>query len=377
VTVIGQYTAAYNGIQVLMPLKDLPIIQGLPGVKSVHRAPIHTPALAVSVDRIGASQVWDDFGNDGEGVVIAIVDTGIDYTHVALGGTGDPTHYSSNDPNFIDFTFSTKKVIGGFDFAGTDYDASGEVGSVIPQPDLDPLDENGHGTHVASTAAGLPTETVSSGVAPAAKLIAYKVFGRDGSTSLVQKALDAATWSFMMHGYPHVINMSLRSNFGSDDPNDPSVMATNNTAAAGMIVVASAGNAGDISYITGSPASATKAISVAASTTGYVTNPTINIDGADDPNLIDIIYTPSAFDGTDGHYLETTTAPLAYVGNLAGAANNQLCTIGGIAAGALAGKIALIQRGTCVFTIKTNNAAALGAIGAIIYNNARDYHHDW
>jgi 2',3'-cyclic-nucleotide 2'-phosphodiesterase (5'-nucleotidase family)/subtilisin family serine protease len=370
VRVVGQYTAAYNGIQVLMPLKDIAEINGLAGVKGVHRAPIHTPALGVSVDLIGASEVWEDFGYDGEGVVIAIVDTGIDYTHAALGGTGDPTHYSSNDPNFIDFTFPTEKVIGGFDFAGTDYDASGEVGSVVPSPDPDPLDENGHGTHVASTAAGLAIEGVSSGVAPAAKLIAYKVFGRDGSTSLVQNALDAATWSYMMHGYPHVINMSLGSNFGTDDPNDPSVMATNNAAAAGMIVVASAGNAGNYNYITGSPATATKAISVAASTTGFVTGPTISVEGTDDPNLIDIVYTPSAFDGTGGHFLETTTAPLAYVGNLTGATDNQLCTTAGIDAGALTGKIALIQRGTCAFTDKTNNAAALGAVGAIIYNNS-------
>jgi 2',3'-cyclic-nucleotide 2'-phosphodiesterase (5'-nucleotidase family)/subtilisin family serine protease len=370
VIVISQYTTVYNGIQVLMPLSKLPEIQRLPEVKAVHRAPIHEIDLSASVPLIGAQAVVDELGYDGEGIVIAIIDTGIDYTHAAFGGSGDPADYADNDPDIIEpGTFPTEKVIGGYDFAGSDYDASGRTGSPIPQPDPDPLDEYSHGTHVASIAAGFETESVHAGVAPAAKLMALKVFGRSGSTTLVIDALEAATWSYLLSGYPQVINMSLGANFGTNDPANPSVLGTQNAAAAGIIVVASAGNAGNTHYITGSPATADKAISVAASTTGYVTGPTINIEGTLDPNLMDIIYTPASFDDNTGHYEETTSAPLFYVLNLDGAVNNQLCTTAGIAEGALDDTIALIQRGGCTFSEKVNNAAALGAIGTIIYNN--------
>jgi 5'-nucleotidase/UDP-sugar diphosphatase len=277
VKVISRYNVVYNGFQARVPLSRLNEIRALPGVVAIHRAPIHEPALSSSVPLIGASRVLDELGYDGEGVVIAIIDTGIDYTHAVFGGSGDPDDFANNDPDIIEpGTFPTAKVIGGYDFAGTLYNAACTpqqeaqgICSTTPTPDRDPLDEYGHGTHVASIAAGMAAGSVSHGVAPAARLLALKVFGRSGSTSLVMDALEFATFSYLMYGYPQVINMSLGSNFGTNNPADPDVYATNNAAQAGIVVVASAGNAANSSYITGSPASADGAISVAASEDGY------------------------------------------------------------------------------------------------------------
>ncbi len=376
VEILSNYTVVYNGIQVLMPLSRLNEVRALPGVKAVHRAPVHEPALGGSVPLIGATDVWEDLGYDGDGITIAIIDTGIDYTHAVFGGPGTTMAYDLNDPTMIEpNTFPTDKVIGGWDFAGTLYhagcapeDEADGICTRIPNPDPDPLDEHGHGTHVASIAAGFGAGDVMTGTAPGATLMALKVFGQAGSTALTLNALEWATLQYIYTGKPEVINMSLGSNFGTGELTDPSVMGSHNAAGVGIVVVASAGNAGDNAYITGSPGSADRAISVAASTTGFATGPTINVVATPYITQTDIIYIPSNFDA-GGEFTEEVTAPLGYVGNLPGALNNELCTTAGIAPDALEGQVALIQRGTCAFTVKVNNAAALGAEAAIIFNN--------
>ena len=375
---ISRYTAVYNGIQVRVPASRIAELAALPGVKAVHRAPVHQPALGASVPLIGAPEVWNNLGYDGEGIVIAVIDTGIDYTHAALGGSGDPNDYAANDPDFVEAgTFPTAKVIDGWDFAGTLYDADCSpademlgICSATPSPDPDPLDEHGHGTHVASIAAGIQAGSVMTGTAPAAQLVALKVFGADGTTTLTIDALEWAVTNYIAEGWPHVINMSLGSIFGTDDPNDPSVWASNLAASVGIVVVASAGNEGNENYITGSPGTASKVLSVAATTTGYMTGPTVNVLGAAPITQTNIIYTPSAFDGNTGRFDSAIQATLRYAGSLPGAADNLLCTTTGITPGALTGEVALISRGTCPFSQKVNNAAALGAVAALIYNNA-------
>jgi len=369
--IISRYTKVYNGFLIRVPVNRLAEIRALPGVRAVHRAPVHHLDLAASVPLIGAPDVWTNLGYDGDGITIAIVDTGIDYTHTALGGSGDPSDYANNDPDIIEpGTFPTAKVVGGYDFAGTDYDA-GDPAHDIPVPDEDPLDENGHGTHVASTAAGIGvTGVISQGVAPAATLYALKVFGASGSTNLV---VDAIEWAMDpnddgdMSDHVDVINMSLGADYGPNDPSDPELIAVNNASALGVVVVVSAGNAGDTSYIVGTPAVADTAIAVAASTTGYATGPTVNISGTTHITQTNIVYQPSAFDNNTGHYTQPVTAPLAYVGNIT--TTDTLCSIGGIGADALTGTVALIQRGDCTFSTKVNNAAALGAVGTIIFNH--------
>ncbi|MGC9359671.1 MAG: S8 family serine peptidase [Anaerolineae bacterium] len=363
--VISNYTVVYNGIQARVPLSQLAAIREMPGVVAVRPAPVHEPALGASVPLMGADQVWEDLGVDGDGIVIAVIDTGIDYTHVALGGSGNPLQYELNDPDWVEpGTFPTAKVVGGYDFAGTLYD-----GSNTPSPDEDPLDEYGHGTHVASIAAGVAAGDVMTGTAPGAGLMALKVFGQQGSTTLTLDALEYATQHYLQWGWPQVINMSLGAPFGVADENDPSVYGANQAASVGIVVVASAGNEGDVEYITGSPAVADKAISVAATTTGYVTGPTVNIVSPDYVTQTNIVYQPPSFDDDTGHFQEGVTATLAYVGNLAGADDDQLCSVSGIAADALDGQIALISRGSCAFSDKVNNAASLGAVAALIFNN--------
>ena len=180
-TVISKYQKVYNGLLIRVPLNKLDQIKALPNVKAIHRAPLHHPDLTASVPLINADDVWADYGYEGNGITIAVIDTGIDYTHAALGGSGDPNDYDTNDPDVVEAgTFPTTKVIGGYDFAGTDYDA-GDSAHSIPVPDADPLDENGHGTHVASTAAGIGvTGKIGEGVAPAAKLYALKEIDPQG-----------------------------------------------------------------------------------------------------------------------------------------------------------------------------------------------------
>ena len=162
------------------------------------------PDNTAGVPYIGAPQAWQNTGKTGKGVKIAVIDTGVDYTHANFGGPGTPAAFTGNNGTIIEpGTFPTAKVIGGWDFVGDDYDSdSSDPAKTIPHPDPDPLDCNGHGSHVAGTAAGFGilsngeqykgaynastysnSFTIGPGVAPNAKILAYRVFGCTGSAT--------------------------------------------------------------------------------------------------------------------------------------------------------------------------------------------------
>ena len=354
---IGEsFTKALNGFMLNVPVNMINEIRAIPGVKTVSQAPEYKLNLSTSTEIIGATDVWDLAGFTGEGVTIAVIDTGIDYTHAMFGGSGDPADYAANDPAVVEEgSFPTAKVIGGYDFAGTNYTA-GEV----PVPDGDPLDENGHGTHVASTAAGIDAG-FGSGVAPDASLYALKVFGAEGSTNLTVHAIE---WAMDPLGLGNlsqpvdVINMSLGVDWGPADTTDPEYVAVENANAIGVVVVASAGNAGNSSYIVGSPSVVDAAISVAASSTGYETAPYIEYGETEY-----IPYTTST-----NPFTANITAELVDVAAEIDP-SGELCTVPSGFDGALTGNIALISRGNCSFQDKINNAESLGAVAAVIYNN--------
>src|SRR6185295_19113441 len=148
--------------------------------------------------------------------------------------------------------FPSAKVVGGTDFAGDAY-----TGANLPIPDANPMDCNGHGSHVSGTAAGFGMTTggatftgpydanastylpllIGPGTAPKALLYGLRVFGCAGSTGLTTLAID---WSMDPNGdadlsdHLDVINMSLGSNFGSAI--NASSVASDNAALAGVIV---------------------------------------------------------------------------------------------------------------------------------------------
>ena len=372
--VMGRYTKTYNGFMLRIAANQLNAVRALPGVVDVRRAPVYEPTLSISVPLINADDVWEMLptGYTGEGVTVAVIDTGIDYTHKMFGGVGTAVAFDANDPNVVEpGSFPTAKVIGGYDFAGTDYDAgSDDPALLVPVPDPDPLDEGGHGTHVASTVAGVEVSgvditTIGNGVAPDALLYAFKVFGADGSTNLVVDALEMAmdpNGDGDISDRVDVINMSLGSSMGPADVTDPEYIAVENAAAMGVFLAVSAGNSGDTTYIVGSPSVSDSAISVAASNTGYMTLPVVAYNDGSDQQ---IPYQPS-----DNTFSTAVTGVLADVDDLDGSGTGELCETTGIAADALLDQVALIQRGTCSFYIKINNAETLGAVGVIVYNNA-------
>jgi len=393
-TEIYRVQKSFNGIAVRVAANQLDAIRKLPGVRAVHPLVLEFPTNSTSVPFIGAPQVWaNTLGTGaftGSGIKVGIIDTGIDYQHANFGGTGALADYQANDRTAITETgnasFPTAKVAGGFDFAGDAY-----TGSNAPAPDPDPMDCNGHGSHVAGSAAGFgvnadgtpfagPFNTsvpfaslrIGPGVAPQASLYALRVFGCGGGTAVTIQAID---WAVDPNGdldfsdHLDVINMSLGSSYGM--LSSTTAVASDNAALAGVIVVASAGNSGDTFFITGSPGSAQRGISVAAVGDSGLPGAALTVNS---PPAIAGSYVASSANSFTPTPAPTATVQTGAVALALDAADGSgpLTTDGCTAltnVGAVIGNIALIDRGTCGFQVKAANAQAAGAIGVIVVNN--------
>jgi subtilisin family serine protease len=372
VQILHEYRIVFNGFDVVVSRATLSRVLSLPGVSHLEPVQMVDPALDNSVPFILGGKSYSALGADGTGTRIAIIDTGIDYTHADFGGAGDPTVYAAMDPTVLaPVTFPTAKVIGGTDLVGEWYEPScpplppkPKVCSSIPAPDANPIDLIGHGTHVAGIAAGIGTSKVSHGVAPGAKLLIYKVFALGSTSSAnVAAAIEMATdpnGDGDTSDHVDVINMSLGSEYGRNT--DLTAVASNAAVALGVIVAASAGNSGNLPYVTGSPAVATNAISVAAGNDPGVKVQLATVAGG------------SAADGDKESLEGALTVPLATSGTVTGPAvrlgpDGSLAALGclPLAPGSLTGKIPLIERGICTFRTKILNAQAAGATAVVVY----------
>jgi len=330
-----RYHYTCNGFSLTLPGKDIEKIAALDGVKKVYPSKTYTIKGNLSDKIIGAPEVWkmkDAKGDpiDGKGMLIGIIDTGIDYTHPDLGGGFGPKY----------------KVVGGYDFGDND---------------PDPMDQEGHGTHVAGIAAA---NGKVKGVAPEAKLMAYKIVS-GGNSSASDSAIIAAI-ERAVKDKCDAVNLSFGSGqLGTANPDDPENKAFDNAADAGVLSAVAAGNQGSrcesTPYPLGAPSGAPKVISVAASDDGL--HPSISIVSPTVPKNQSIItgnYADLSPDFPSGKEFEVV--PCGY-GRKSDFANVDV-----------KGKIALVSRGpigpnALYFRDKDLNAEAAGAAGVIIYNN--------
>jgi hypothetical protein len=294
-----------------------------------------------------------------------VLDSGIDYTHRNLGGPGTLEAYeaawgtSPSDPRNTtrDGLFPTAKVVDGYDFVGEAWPNEPEA------PDPDPIDFQGHGSHVADIIAGASRDGMHKGVAPGASLYAVKVCSAVATScsgiALIQGMEFAADPNG--DGRPNdrvdVINMSLGSSYGQPFDDDLAA-AVDNATKLGILTVASAGNSADKPFANGTPAGAETALSVAqtAVPSGFLPLMQIVAPASAAGSF------PAVFQPWSAPLTAAIEAPLQF-GD--GAGGNTLgCSA--FAPGSLAGKIVLVNRGGCNFTLKIKNVGDAGGLIGII-----------
>ncbi len=274
---IYRYDTLLNGFSANLSPDAVSKLAARDDVRSVQPVSVVEKLNESSVPFIGGTRVWHDFGARGQGMTVAVVDTGIDYTHANFGGPGTVAAYEANDPNFIEpGTFPTRKVIGGYDFVGSNYSVTDEdPTNDVPRPDADPLDgvDDDHGSHTAGSCCGngVPGE-IGRGVAPAAKLLAIKVWDEGDSTEDVlvagyERAMDPNDDGDIADA-ADVLSFSGGVDYGT--LNAVEARAAQRVVDLGTVFVASAGNSGNqpvggSAYIVGTPATARGVLSVAAS----------------------------------------------------------------------------------------------------------------
>jgi minor extracellular serine protease Vpr len=352
--VLGQPQVLLNGIFAEVDAEDIATLAANPEVSYIVRVGNYQLDLAETVPYIGAAAV-QSLGYDGTGVRVAVLDSGIDYLHAAFGGSGDPADFANNDPTIIEpGTFPTAKVVGGYDFVGSVWPS----GPLMPDPDpLDDGPEGGHGTNVADIIAG------ANGVAPGADLYAVKVCSSVSTSCSGVALIQGMEFAVDPNGdgdfsdRADIINMSLGSVYGQAFDHLLSYTVDSATKL-GVLTVASAGNSADKPYITGTPAAATTALSVAQTAVPSAKQDVMEI--------VEPASIAGRYEAVFQAWSVAPTDPIEALVQYGDGAGGNLLGCDPFAPGSLAGKIVLIDRGACNFTRKAATVSEGGGLVAII-----------
>ena len=390
-----QFTYLTNAFSIETEFGKLDEIATMDGVKTVYLMPVYTPCTTSAPTATssgvmtGVPNVWEDLGYRGEGMKIAIVDTGLDLDH--------PSFAQHDDFVLTDSSLTVEKInavledLNAHDLRGTITGKTLYRSAKVPYA-FNYVDESltadhsadiqgDHGTHVAGIAAAndnvAGTDVV--GMAPEAQLIVMKVFGANGGAytdDIIAALEDAMTLGC------DVANLSLGAAAGFTSENEEIDAIYARIAEQDMIVCISAGNEGTSSYdnMWGTNMNTTENPDVAAvGSPGTYANATTvaSVDNA-------VVMTPYFYVGDDKvSYMDPYTYQIAlpeiidYYGD-----TFEYVMIDGVGEEAdfydeegyslVEGKVAVIRRGTTSFASKIFNAEYAGAVAALIWNNTED-----
>jgi len=403
IQVTGSTATLINAIFVTAPASRVSEMMGIAGVAGVRPMHRFKPNLNAAAQLMNAPAAWNIVGgqsNAGKGIKIAVLDTGIDQTHPAFQDSslpmpaGFPKCDAGNQPVCSHFTSNKVIVARSYVQQLAGFTASGSPDPAKSQPDdYTPRDRLGHGTAVASAAAGTQnTGTVAfTGIAPKAYLGNYKIYGTPGVndflsddvliqalTDAMTDGMDIATLSSGSLALTGPVDTGSACGLAAGQPCDPLAYAFEMAAQKGLVITVAAGNAGSDAFINfnenypylnsiSSPATAPSVIAVGATVNSHVLTPAVSVNDPNAPanvkGLAAILSDATFYPSSQG----ANSAPLIDITQL----GNDGFACSALPAGSLTGAYALIQRGPasnpCTFAAKATNAQAAGAVGIVFY----------
>jgi minor extracellular serine protease Vpr len=396
-TVTGLASSLVNAVFVAAPTSRVDELKALPGVKGVVRLRKYKASLNKAVNLISstgsAADVWNLLGgmaSSGKGIKIGIIDSGIDQNHPSLqdntltAPAGFPKCGTPSDCA----NFTNTKVIVARSYVKQLALGTGAINPATSRADdYSARDRSGHGTAVATCAAGnTSTGSVAiAGMAPKAYVGNYKIFGSPQINDFATDDVIVAALDDAINDGMDLVSMSvggaaltgpLDTGAACGNPAgvacDVSASAFEAAAQKGMLILVAAGNEGynGLFYPTfnsiSSPGDAPSVIAVGGSSNAHSFTPAVRIPGAAVPANLNLI---SAYPGDSFSPYGAYAAPLVDIANL----GNDGYACAALPAKSLLGDFALIQRGpfgagACTFLTKMTNAVNAGAAGVIFYD---------
>ena len=373
-----EYTTVFNGLSVEADYADLETIQDLPGVKDAYVSqiyqliePVNETKLADSVPSIGGD-ISQKTGYTGKGMVVAILDTGLDTSHEAFQNNVNGAKYTKNDIQAkilnnklhageisVDSVYKSSKIPFAYDYS---------------EPDTNVAGGNSHGTHVAGIVGANGGKV--TGVAPDAQLMILKIFGDDGSGAYDSDILAALDDAVMLG--VDAINMSLGMTAGFSQAAETRMQQVyQRVKNAGISLMCAAGNEYSSSY---KSASGTDLPLASNPDNGAVASPSTYGAALSVASMNNVKATaPYLLVGDRKiRYSDPAETASKQIASLNGTYEYIDCGVGAttdFTGKALSGKVALIQRAgeengeILSFAQKEKNAKDAGAKAVIIYDN--------